>query len=317
MQLSGFEIAPTPQLVVDAERTLVAANLAARTLLHLSDGDVGRPLKDLEASYRPVELRAAVDRVLEERHALTLDPVDYTSGGEPRALRVTLAPLPAAGGIGGVSIAFVDATAERRLAAELEQTKVELGAAYEELQSTVEELETTNEELQSTNEELETTNEELQSTNEELETMNEELQSSNEELETTNEELRVRSTQLSEANAFMESILAGMGVGVIVLDREQRVRIWNKSSEDLWGVRADEAAGTHVLELDFGLPVRALQSALRATAGDGAETQVVEVEATDRRGRPFVCEVTVVPLGIQGDEGRSTIILARRDGAVA
>ncbi len=91
----------------------------------------------------------------------------------------------------------------------------------------MEELETTNEELQSTNEELETTNEELQSTNEELETMNEELHSTNEELETINDELRQRTRELNQTNFFLESILASLEHGVVVLDRELRVVAWN------------------------------------------------------------------------------------------
>ena len=133
-----------------------------------------------------------------------------------------------------------------------------LGAA-----ATIDELETTNEELQSANEELQTTNEELQSTNEELETMNEELQSTNEELssinmelQAINDELRLRTEELNEVNAFMESILASMRGGVVVVDRELKVQVWNARAEDLWGLRPDEAEHRHLLSLDIGLPDR-------------------------------------------------------------
>ena len=92
----------------------------------------------------------------------------------------------------------------------------------------IEELETTNEELQSTNEELETTNEELQSTNEELETMNEELQSTNEELETINEELRQRTERAQRRQRLPRGDpRRRIGLAVAVLDRDQRVQIWN------------------------------------------------------------------------------------------
>ena len=128
--------------------------------------------------------------------------------------------------------------AAARLAGELEANRKDLEAAYEELQSTIDELETTNEELQSANEELQTTNEELQSTNEELETMNEELQSTNEELETINDELRERTGELNSVNEFLEAILTSLGVAVAVLDRQQRVQVWNRGAEELWGLRA-------------------------------------------------------------------------------
>src|SRR5437667_180926 len=137
-----------------------------------------------------------------------------------------------------------------------ETVNEELQAANEELQSTNEELETTNEELQSTNEELETTNEELQSTNEELETMNEELQSTNEELNTINEELRERTDELNRSNAFLNSILSSLRGGVVVVDRNNNVLIWNYMAEDLWGLRAEEIKGQSLMDLDIGLPVR-------------------------------------------------------------
>src|SRR5262249_11061514 len=152
----------------------------------------------------------------------------------------------------GVQISFSDMSRYRRLQEELERSKNELETAYEELQSSNEELETTNEELQSTNEELETTNEELQSTNEELETMNEEL-------ETTNTELRLRSDELNTANAFLASILTGLEVAVVVIDPKLQVLAWNHRAEDLWGLRASEVQGRHLMNLDIGLPVEQLR----------------------------------------------------------
>src|SRR5262249_55763200 len=158
-----------------------------------------------------------------------------------------------------------------------------------------EELETTNEELQSTVEELETTNEELQSTNEELETMNEELQSTNEELQTINEELRQRSDELNRANSFFESILAGVRSAVVVLNRELQVLAWNYRAEDLWGLRGDEVRGQNFLNLDFGLPLDGLRTAIRAcVAGNNDHTEMI-VQATNRRGRPVNCKVTLSP----------------------
>src|SRR5262249_37193049 len=153
-----------------------------------------------------------------------------------------------------------------------------------ELQSTVEELETTNEELQSTNEELETTNEELQSSNEELETMNEELQSSNEELETMNDELRLRTGELNRATVLIESMLASLGMGLAVVDRDLQVQMWNDRAKELWGVDIDEVRGKNVLNLDIGLPVGTLRDALLDSVG-GANAKEQLLQARDRRGR--------------------------------
>lgn len=310
--LAAFEASPVAQLVIDRDRTLASVNEAARTLLDVATTDLGRPLQDLRVSYRPAELRAGLDALFAEGRGVDVGPVAIDDRGETRTIEVRLLPIRASDEVIAAVVHFIDVTPQRQLEDELERHKTELSAAYEELQSTIEELETTNEELQSTNEELETTNEELQSTNEELETMNEELQSSNEELETTNDELRSRSLQLNEANSFMDTILTSMGVGVIVVDHEQRVRIWNAQSEDLWGVRREEAVGEHVLGLDIGLPLDLVRAPLREALYAGDRPGEFAIDAVDRRGRTFVCAITIVPLTVDDADSSAAIILARR-----
>jgi two-component system CheB/CheR fusion protein len=230
---------------------------------------------------------------------------------ETEHLDVLVAPLRdhANGGLLGVSITFTGVSQFRRLREELQRSHAELETAYEELQSSNEELETTNEELQSTVEELETTNEELHSTNEELETMNEELQSANEELQTMNEELHQRSDELNQVNAFLESILAGFRGGVVVVDRNLVVLVWNHKAENLWGLRADEVKDRSFLNLDIGLPVGELRQPIwNCLAGKDGPPQVT-VGAVNRRGKPIRCQVTCTPLAGPGKEAHGVILL--------
>jgi two-component system, chemotaxis family, CheB/CheR fusion protein len=172
----GLEASPVPQILIDLTGNVASINERARTLFGLRADDVGRPLRDLQISYRPADLRSLIDQATAERRPIAVKEVEWrVPSGESRWLDVQVAPLgDGSAGELGTLVAYTDVTGHRRLARELEQSHQELETAYEELQSTNEELETTNEELQSTVEELETTNEELQSTNEELETMNEE-----------------------------------------------------------------------------------------------------------------------------------------------
>jgi two-component system, chemotaxis family, CheB/CheR fusion protein len=314
---SALDAGAVPQVVVDGESRLAAVNHAARELFSLTPADVGRPLQDLELSYRPVELRSLLDRLRNDGQAIALDGVRWSSDGQQdgRVLDVRIRQLAVDGDAQGASITYSDVTEPQRLRDDLERSKRELEQAYEELQSTVEELETTNEELQSTNEELETTNEELQSTNEELETMNEELQSTNEELETINDELRMRTLELNEVNAFLETILASMGLAVAVVDRRQMVQVWNRHAEDLWGLRGDEAIGQHFLGLDIGLPVERLRDAIRTALRDADERSELVLEATNRRGRAIRCVVTTLPLVVGTDEVTGAILLMERRDA--
>ena len=312
---SAFDAAPVPQVVVDRDARLVEANAAARRLLQVGTDDLGKPLRDFDVSMRSAELRGHIDEVIANRHSATLPPFDLGAGGETRSIEVVITPLLLDGEPVGASLAYVDLTAQRRTEQELDRKREELSAAYEELQSAVEELETTNEELQSTNEELETTNEELQSTNEELETMNEELQSSNEELETMNEELRERSLELNQVNAFMETILGSMGTGVIVVDPDQTVRVYNQHSQEMWGLRPEEAEGEHILNLDIGLPLEQLRQPVRDVLSGLSERAELEVPATDRRGRPLTAKVTVLPLVLPSDGVTGAIVVTERLGA--
>jgi two-component system, chemotaxis family, CheB/CheR fusion protein len=308
-----FEASPLAELIVARDGTVELANRAARNLLGLSADDLGRPLKDFEASYRPVELRSHLDRMWKTRRPVEVSDIEFTpDDGRRRALELRVSPLLDGGHqLLGAAVVFTDVTGRAELTERLELAKRELESSYEELQSTVEELETTNEELQSTNEELETTNEELQSTNEELETMNEELQSTNEELETINEELRERSGQLDEANAFLETILTSQGLAVVVVDRSLRVQIWNQQSTELWGLRADEVRGEHLLGLDVGLPLEALKTSIRATLDGSDGRSTMTVEATNRRGRTVRCEVTLLGLRAASGDVTGAILLMK------
>jgi two-component system CheB/CheR fusion protein len=307
---AALDAAPCAQAVFDRDGILVAANHAARALLLLGAADIGKHLKDLELSYRPVELRAHFEQVMGDGRGVTLPSITFTgTSGEPKVLDVQLSPLGPAEDRLGVSISYIDLTVHRHLEEELTVSKRELESAYEELQSSVEELETTNEELQSTNEELETTNEELQSTNEELETINEELQSTNEELETINEELRQRTLELDDINSFLEAILTSLNVAVVVLDRAQIVQIWNAHSVDMWGLRPEEAEGQHVFALDIGLAVEQLRASIRACLSGQSRQEEAILEAVNRRGRSFACRVRIMPMRRQSEEITGAILV--------
>jgi two-component system CheB/CheR fusion protein len=318
IQSAALEASPVAQLVVDTAGQLLLVNDRARELFGLRKSDVGRPLRDLQLSYRPVELRSLIERAETERRSVAVKEIEWRNNlAEIRWLDLHIAPLldPIGGPTVGTVLTFVDATAYRRLQRELEESHQELETAYEELQSTNEELETTNEELQSTVEELETTNEELQSTNEELETMNEELQSTNEELQTLNDELQQRGEDLNTSNAFLQSVLGSLKGGVAVVDDEFRVLAWNTQAVELWGLREEEVDGKHLLNLDIGLPLERIRPLLRNCLGGDSE-QALTLDAVNRRGKRIRCQVTCTPLRDGGDGVRGAILVMEdaRDG---
>jgi len=307
----ALEESPVARIVIDANGVLSMANQKARVTFTINPKDIGRPLQDLEISYRPVELRSLIEQAYAERRAIVQTSVERRfPDGERQYFDIMVAPLfddaqtPA-----GVGVTFLDVTRYSRLSEELQRSREEIQTANEELQSSNEELETTNEELQSSNEELETTNEELQSTNEELETMNEELQSTNEELQTVNEELRTRTEEMNHLNAFLESVLTGMRSAAVVVNQNLNVLVWNRRAEDLWGLRADEVQGRSILNLDIGLPVVQLRDVVRPCLSGEKDHQEITLDAVNRRGKKIRCHITCSPLVTASKKREGAILL--------
>ncbi|HEV2639674.1 MAG TPA: CheR family methyltransferase [Actinocrinis sp.] len=298
-----LEAAPNAVVAVGTDGCVAVFNAQAQTMFGLAAPDLNRPFRDLEISYRPIELRSLMEQAVAERRGIRVAGVERgRPDGEVQHLDILVQPLNATDGLAvGVALTFVDTTVATRLATEVNRIRVDLETAYEALQSTNEELETTNEELQSSIEELETTNEELQSTNEELETTNEELESGNEELETMNEEMRIRSGELDEARGFLAGVLASIAAGVVVLDSQLTVRSWSRGAEELWGLRAAEVAHQPFFALDFGLPIGELHEAVHLCLTGRKRSGPVRMEAVNRIGRGIVCSVTCSPMEGYGE----------------
>jgi two-component system CheB/CheR fusion protein len=292
-------------------------NRQAETLFGVSSRDVGRPFRDLDVSYRPVELRRHIEQAHVERRPVRVSNVELQrTGADSTYLDVQVIPVvDGESGLLGVTLIFHDVSEAKRLQDELEHANRQLETAYEELQSTNEELETTNEELQSTVEELETTNEELQSTNEELETINEELQSTNDELQNINDQLRDSTAQLDDANGFLEAVLTSLRAGVAVLNRDLQIQAWNRRAEELWGLRREEAIGEHFLNLDIGLPTEKLRPMIRQALADGGTRGAVELEAVNRRGRQIRVRIECTALA-NGERAVSGVVLVMEDSLV-
>jgi len=114
-----------------------------------------------------------------------------------------------------------------------------------------------------------------------------------------NEELRTRTTELDQIRHFLEAVLASVTAGVVVLDGNEQIVAWNKGSEELWGVRAEEVVGRLLSELDIGLPTKRLQGLITRSAAPGGAP--VRIDAINRRGKSIVCSVRGAPMsGLRG-----------------
>src|SRR5207249_1709600 len=99
----------------------------ARELFGLVSQDLGRPLRDLEMSYRPAELRSMIDRAYESGSPIREQEVEWPTGaGRGRHFDIEVAPLITEDGSRfGVAVTFVDVSDRLFLQRELETSKRE------------------------------------------------------------------------------------------------------------------------------------------------------------------------------------------------
>lgn len=66
----AFDTGAIAQIIIDLNGTIVLANASARNQFGINSLDLGRPLQDLEISYRPLELRSTLEKIYQERQII-------------------------------------------------------------------------------------------------------------------------------------------------------------------------------------------------------------------------------------------------------
>jgi two-component system CheB/CheR fusion protein len=132
------------------------------------------------------------------------------------------------------------------------------------------------------------------------------------ELEELNETLRRRSEQLDDATAFLGDLLIGLRAAVVVCDRSERIGVWNRGAELLWGIPARAAVGRTLGDLELGAGVQRLLRALRGCMAGEPGRRHLEVDIVDGHGHTARCDAVFALR-----EGRRQCVIAvmRRDGA--
>src|ERR671924_515142 len=72
----SFDTSDSAQIVIDTTGNLMLANQPARQLFSIEPRDIGRPLQDLELSYRPVELRSLIDQAYTENKPVVSENIE-------------------------------------------------------------------------------------------------------------------------------------------------------------------------------------------------------------------------------------------------
>jgi two-component system CheB/CheR fusion protein len=112
-------------------------------------------------------------------------------------------------------------------------------------------------------------------------------------------------------------VLTSVKAGIVVVDREMRVKAWNRGAEDLWGVRREEAEGRHLLNLDIGLPLTELRPAVRDALADADFHSEIKLEAINRRGRSTVVHLRCSALRGPNGESQGALLLMEETASAA
>src|SRR5262245_12809628 len=269
----AFNVAPSPQVIVDFEGKLAHANRRAVTLLGVTSKDIDKPLQDLEI-FCQSELRSLIERAYAERKSVAAtNAVERSKDGHVQYLEVEAVALwDRQGQPKGVSITFNDVSRYHQLKAELQFVRDEMREANEMFKASGERIEATNKRLQTTNQQLYSANERLEAANEALQSINEELQSANEELQTTNQQLTNANQALRQDEERFRLLVESVSdYAIFMLNPDGVVISWNLGAEQIKGYRPHEIIGQHFSrfynseDLQRGKP----QEGLKRAAADG------------------------------------------------
>jgi two-component system CheB/CheR fusion protein len=104
-------------------------------------------------------------------------------------------------------------------------------------------------------------------------------------------------------------VLSSLRMGLLVLDRQLCVTSWNRASQEAWGLREEEGLGKDFFSLDIGLETTRLREPLLQVLQGKSEHEVLDLAATNRRGRPVQCRIQVTPLEADADGVAGEIVL--------
>jgi two-component system CheB/CheR fusion protein len=301
---SGFESCPAAIVILDMRGLLLLANERARALFRVDPRDVGRPFRDLGIAHLPVALGPLIEHAYSEGRVTILKDVQHATASGEMYFDVRVLPLCDAAVPLGVEVGFFDVTPYRPLQLEPDAVKVEIEPVSAAPQSASDGFDSPAE-LRSALTELEIVNAELLSTSEQL-------QSTNQELKTMNDEMRAQADDRLRESAFLKSFFESFRGGIVVVDCDLVVQVWNRRAEALCGLRSHEAVGKYLLNLGLGLPVETLRGAIRSCLVGESEYVEIVAPRTTRRGRSIRCRVTCMPL-VRPDARAGVILLIDKE----
>lgn len=113
-------------------------------------------------------------------------------------------------------------------------------------------------------------------------------------LEETNNQLRQSLAEKDRVSNYLNNILESMSGGVLVLDLEGRITLFNKAAEEITGLSQEEVVGHHYEEIMGEDPARNKSALCTLDSGQNLQTQQKDLKRADGRTIPLGFSTSLV-----------------------
>lgn len=270
----------TTCLVLDARHEILRSFGEPERFLASRSTHAGVSLRKRFPRALSLPLLAALRQAASQRQTVVHSGLRLIFNGRTEIIDLTVEPLPAANGTGGIVLVFLQPTKalhSSEMCSPAAESAGRIAELENELEKTKESLALASEEKETAQEQLQATNEELLAGNEELQTSNEELQSVNRELTKLNQQYRGKITELIVSHTDLENFLRTSDIAILSLDDALRLRRFTPAAAREFSLQPHDI-GRLLTDCQHPLVPSIAEDARTVSAGEG--TVIKSVQAT-------------------------------------
>jgi hypothetical protein len=119
-------------------------------------------------------------------------------------------------------------------------------------------------------------------------------------------EVRQHAAEVETLKALQERILESSGVGLLLVDEEQRILAWNRTLEEIYALARAQAIGKPLRDVFPLHTVRRIDREL-AAVGPDVEARIYRHALVNRAGERLVVNLVLSPIAAEGAEGSRVV----------
>jgi two-component system CheB/CheR fusion protein len=109
---------------------------------------------------------------------------------------------------------------------------------------------------------------------------------------------------------YTQNIIQNISLGLIVIDRNNLITIWNQTSEGLWLIKAENAIGCDFFEIGLGERLAGIKERIDEVTRERRTVRIEALEVISYKGEKRFMDLTLVPLIDPNRELHGVIIIS-------